>query len=283
MSRSPLARVATTSGLTLGLAAVGLLLAPAALAAPSGPVVTPGTIQPGDTYTIAGGGCVTTDVANPVVGAFGGIGYGEMGDGADATPDAQGNWSVQMTFPADYPAGTYPIVAGCEYYNGDVDRKDGQLVVAAAAAASKATVTKASNGVVTVEAAPGQSLTPDAAAAPGEVRMLKLTGYTPGEKVTLVLHSTPKTIGTFTADAHGVVNAKFIVPAGTPAGNHTLKVTRADGSVVSYPVTVAAAGKRLADTGADVTGLLVGGAALVLGGAGALVIARRRTAGAAQV
>ena len=293
MSRSPFARVATTSGLTLGLAAAGLLLAPAALAAPGGPVVTPGTIAPGDSYTISGSGCMSTDDANPVITAFAGIGYGESGDGEDVMPDAQGNYSVEMTFPADYPAGTYPVAVGCEYYNGDIDVNEGTLVVALPASGptaaaptateSKAAVTRAANGVVTVTAAPGQSLTPDAAAKPGEVRMLQLSGYTPGEKVTLVLHSTPKTLGTFTADAQGVVTVKFTVPAGTSAGNHTLKVTRADGSVVSYAVTVAAAGKRLADTGADVTAPLFGGAALVLVGAGAMVVARRRNAGAAQV
>ncbi|SOD92905.1 LPXTG-motif cell wall anchor domain-containing protein [Blastococcus haudaquaticus] len=73
------------------------------------------------------------------------------------------------------------------------------------------------------------------------------------------------------------------MPAGAPAGAHTLKVTRADGSVVSYPVTVAAGGKQLASTGADVTAPLVGGLALVLVGAGAMVVARRRSGAAAQV
>ncbi|WP_235003075.1 LPXTG cell wall anchor domain-containing protein [Blastococcus haudaquaticus] len=60
-------------------------------------------------------------------------------------------------------------------------------------------------------------------------------------------------------------------------------MTRADGSVVSYPVTVAAGGKQLASTGADVTAPLVGGLALVLVGAGAMVVARRRSGAAAQV
>ncbi|MGY1803629.1 hypothetical protein ACI78T_10135 [Blastococcus sp. SYSU D00922] len=276
---TPFARLATTTGVAALVAAAGVVLAPSAAADVSlpAPTVAPGTVSPGGSLTISGTGCSAATVGQPVTGVDAGISYGQAGDGKSITPDAQGNWSVQLTLPATLPSGKYTVSAYCGTYNGDIAYPQVQATVGAGAA----TVTKATNGVVTVTAAPGQSLTPDAPAAPGEVRVLKLTGYAPGEVVKLVLHSTPRTIGTFTADAQGVVTARFSVPAGTPAGAHELKVTRADGSVVSYPVSVAA-GKRLASTGADVTVPLIAGSALVVAGAGALVASRRRASGAAR-
>ncbi|CCG04593.1 LPXTG cell wall anchor domain-containing protein [Blastococcus saxobsidens] len=137
------------------------------------------------------------------------------------------------------------------------------------------------SGCATV--APGATLTPERAAVPGETRYLRLTGYLPLEQVTLVLHSTPQHLGTLTADAAGILTVPFTAPAGTAAGAHNLVVTRADGTTVTYPLTVAAAAKPLlADTGADVTVPLVLGGVLVLAGAGTIVAARRRGHGVAQ-
>jgi len=274
-------RLATMTGAAALVAAAGVVFAPSAAADVSlpSPTVVSGTVSPGGTLIVSGTGCSAATVGEYVTGVDVGISYGQAGDGMSITPDtANGYWSVQLTLPATLPAGTYPVSAYCGTYNGDIAYPQVQATVGAGAA----TVTKATNGVVTVTATPGQSLTPDAPAAPGEVRVLKLTGYTPGEEVKLVLHSTPRTIGTFTADAQGIVTARFSVPAGTPAGAHELKVTRADGSVVSYPVTVVAAAKQLASTGADVTVPLIAGSALVVAGAGALVACRRRASGAAQ-
>ncbi|TFV47178.1 hypothetical protein [Blastococcus sp. TF02A-35] len=292
MSRSSYTRVAAASGLTLGLTLVGVALAPAALAAPAAPVVTPASVVtgPATTVTISGTGCSLPGTGIPTV-VSAGVSFGEMGNGGSAEPDAYGTWSIAVELPAGLPAGSYPVMAMCgTYYGDDVFTYAAQSVTVTAPAQAPvapkaATVTKDAKGAVVVTAEPGQSLTPDAPAKVGERRTLRLTGYTPGEKVKLVLHSTPRTIGTFTADAQGVVVATFVAPAGTPAGDHTLKVTRADGSVVSYPVTISTqklTAAELAATGADVTVPLVGGIALVLVGAGATYAARRRPTGAAQ-
>jgi hypothetical protein len=293
MSRSSVVRVATASGLTLGLATAGLLLAPSALAAPAAPaapVVTPASVTAGQatTITISGAGCVHAQ-PNPAVLAWAGVSFGQSGNGDEAEPNANGTWSVKVDLPAGLPAGTYPVVAGCAYYQGDegFDYPGTSVTVTAPAApaAAPATVSKNAKGLITVTAAPGQSLTPDTPAKVGERRTLRLTGYKPGEVVKLVLHSTPQVIGTFTADASGVVVASFIAPAGTPAGDHELQVTRADGSVVTYPIKVSAAKltpAELAFTGADVAVPLVGGVTLLLVGAGVMFATRRRSAGAAQ-
>jgi hypothetical protein len=113
------------------------------------------------------------------------------------------------------------------------------------------------------------------------VKVLK--GFQPYEKVTLVLHSTPVELGTFTADANGVVTAEFTLPTGTPLGQHTLAYTGDKGSYFEDPLTLTADGKALAYTGASIGLPLVGGSVLLAAGAGALVVGRRRrTAGAVQ-
>ncbi|NEK86932.1 hypothetical protein GCU60_14395 [Blastococcus saxobsidens] len=295
MSRSSLARVAAASGLTLGLALASATLAPAAHAAPApaapsaAPVVTPASVAagPATTVTITGTGCTISGSTVPTT-ASAGVSFGEMGNGGQVQANTDGTWSINVKLPADLPAGSYPVMAKClTYYGTDLFTYAAQSVTVTAPAApvKTATVTKDAKGVVTVTAEPGQSLTPQGPVKVGQRLALRLTGYTPGETAKLVLHSTPRDMGTRTAGADGVLVTDFVAPAGTPAGEHTLKVTSADGTVRSYPVTISAeklTAAELAATGADVTVPLVGGIALVLVGAGVTYVARRRPTGAAQ-
>ena len=68
-------------------------------------------------------------------------------------------------------------------------------------------------------------------------------GFTPGEGVAIVLHSTPVRLATVTADADGAIATVVRIPAGTPAGQHTLVLTGlASGrTAVSAVITVSAA------------------------------------------
>ena len=56
----------------------------------------------------------------------------------------------------------------------------------------------------------------------GDDVTLSYSGFQPGEQVTLVMRSTPVELGTFTADAAGVVTATVTLPASAEAGSHTL-------------------------------------------------------------
>lgn len=131
-------------------------------------------------------------------------------------------------------------------------------------------------------------------------------GYEPGEQADGEVHSTVVRVGTWTANAQGVVNGTFAVPSSLSTGTHTFVLTgRSSGVVktISFTVTGKAAGSAgtvgsvsssgsgssvssgsgsLPRTGAEVAGLVGGGAALVLVG-GALVVAttRRKRANAA--
>jgi hypothetical protein len=55
----------------------------------------------------------------------------------------------------------------------------------------------------------------------GQAVTLSYTGFQPGEAVTLVMHSTPVELGTFTADPAGVVTASFTIPEASESGAHT--------------------------------------------------------------
>ena len=114
----------------------------------------------------------------------------------------------------------------------------------------------------------------------GAQQTISLGGFQPFEVVHGVLHSTPVDLGTVTADAEGVATFVFTVPAGLETGLHTVSMTGATGTVVeaTFTVTAAAGGPALAYTGTDVVPLAGLGGALVLAGATALLLLRRRRA-----
>jgi uncharacterized repeat protein (TIGR02543 family) len=105
------------------------------------------------------------------------------------------------------------------------------------------------------------------------------SGFTPGEPVIVVLHSDPVVLGTLVADAAGNVSGSFVIPAGTPAGAHTVVATGTlSGVQASVAIVVPADPAALAATGADPYPALGWGTAAVLLGALALLLRRRRAA-----
>ena len=115
------------------------------------------------------------------------------------------------------------------------------------------------------------------------------SGFLPGETVTLVLHSTPVTLGTAPADSQGAFSTSVIIPADTTPGNHTIVGTgNTSGLTATTSIVVVSAtttggtstggssgGGSLAFTGADIAAMAgVGAIALALGGM--LVFAGRR-------
>jgi len=112
-------------------------------------------------------------------------------------------------------------------------------------------------------------------ASPGSTITVEGGGFAPGETVDVVLHSTPVTIGTPTADARGSFSAAMTIPGDVPAGSHTVVATgAASGRAFSAGVVLAlpATGSGL-DAAAPTA---IGGALLLLGIA--LLAIRRRGA-----
>jgi hypothetical protein len=312
MSRTT-TRAAALTGLTATTVATGLLLAPAALAAPSAPVVDPGTVAAGKTFTVSGTDCVSEDYANEMTRNIVAVAVGDL-DAEDALladvvePAEDGTWSVELAFEAGTAADEYTVAAAClTYAGGLISEYPLSSVVLTAPAATPTTPTetpaptpaapetKPTGAIRGTEANTPGVASPDGgsatgdSASPGRKVVKVLTGFQPGEVVTVTLHSTPQTLGIFTADENGTVTIEFTLPAGTPTGGHTLVYEGDMGTYFqeSFTVTAAAAtsnasSSSLAYTGADIAlplGLGVG--ALALGG-GLVLAARRRSAEGSQ-
>ena len=141
-------------------------------------------------------------------------------------PADNGTWSVTLDFPADTTPGEYLLGGGCDngYYLDGGFYPDETITVTAAAGVNtpaptptgtQAAVTRAIRGAAANT--PGitsttKGSTSAAATAPGTQITKILKGFKPGEEVKVVLHSTPTVLGTFIADANGVVTATFTVP-----------------------------------------------------------------------
>ncbi|PZQ87648.1 MAG: hypothetical protein DI534_14345 [Leifsonia xyli] len=119
------------------------------------------------------------------------------------------------------------------------------------------------------------------------------TAFEPGTAITVELHSDPVVLGTTTVGAGGAFSLAATIPAGTPAGQHSLVVLAGGTQLATLAVTIRAAvdggggtgtgpagpGTRpLASTGLDAAGIWMGGAAaaLLLAAGIVLVTVRRR-------
>jgi LPXTG-motif cell wall-anchored protein len=263
MTRPHLRRSAGAA-LTLGTAAAALLLgAPAASAADlPAPTVSKSNVAAGEDFTISGTSCV--EVAEdggvtPWVSTTGPVGV----EVNSAYPANDGSWSMPISFAPDQPSGVYQVTVSCDSY--DHQRPFAPVTVTVGTVPSAATSTSTSTST---PAAP-------IAAAPGARFVKTFSGFQPNERVHVILHSTPRDMGWFTADGNGVVTVSFTTPADL-SGDHTLELSGDKGTTQSHAVRLASSAK-LAYTGTDVSVPLALGGALIASGAGVLVLVRRRT------
>ena len=140
----------------------------------------------------------------------------------------------------------------------------------------------------------------------GEKFQFEADGYKPGEKAEGDVHSTTVRVGTYVANANGVVTGSFVVPDSLANGSHTFTLTGLSTGVIKtakFTVTPVPAGgsgnsgsgadaagsgtgstgsgtgstgSGLAMTGTNVAAVVGGGAALMLAGGGLMVASRRR-------
>jgi hypothetical protein len=317
MSRLSPFRLCTAAGLAVGTAAVGLAMAPAALAAePLLELEGPDTAVVGEPFVLTGTGCEATVDGKPAavyVDYYTAAGWedpeGEPVLSLGGAP-ADGAWTAATVFTPVAEPGDYVAVATCEPYSGSehpLAYPDFTFSLEAAPTTPPVAPPVAppdaptpGPGVLTTGDIRGVAAntpgvaSPDNGAATGDrsvagQKVVKiLTGFQPYEVVTVTLHSTPTRLGTFTADASGTVRIEFTVPAGTPVGDHTLVYEGDQGTYFQESFTVTAASSAtgtdgdLAYTGASVAlPLGLGAGALALGG-GLVFLTRRRSAGAAE-
>lgn len=90
--------------------------------------------------------------------------------------------------------------------------------------------------------------------APGQTMTVTGPGFTPGEQVSVTLHSIPILLTTVTADESGVANAQITIPASTPLGSHELVLTGlTSGQQVSIPILVTQTQTQTASAGKAAT------------------------------
>lgn len=132
-----------------------------------------------------------------------------------------------------------------------------------------------------VNAAFGTNVSVDSV-APGSGLTVSGVGFRPGEQVEVVLHSTPVTLGTFTAGASGTFSAAVTIPSGVPAGAHTVVSTgQASGRTFSTALTIEPTASdtdstELAASGSDSTVPLLLGLGFVIAGLLLVSVRRRR-------
>lgn len=89
------------------------------------------------------------------------------------------------------------------------------------------TITAASTTTPTLTGPDGSTLSSNPTLTLGEVVTVQAGGFTAGESVTAVVHSTPETLTPTTASTTGAVTYQFTVPSDLPTGSHSLVLTGA--------------------------------------------------------
>jgi len=113
----------------------------------------------------------------------------------------------------------------------------------------------------------------------GDPVHLSASGFEPGRRVMVWLHSTPTLLAGLPTGTDGAISVTVQIPADTPVGEHHVELTTASGARVSAPLLVMPAGVpgTLAVTGVEVAPWLLGALALLLAGGAFLFVARRRS------
>ena len=169
----------------------------------------------------------------------------------------------------------------CDRYDGAAAYPAVTVTIGTASATPASTPAPAPKPLTTGNRATPDKITNNVPFTLGEKFTASYPGFKPFEVVTLVLHSTPQNVGTFTANASGVVTVSFTIPAGTASGSHSLTMSGSMGTSFAQALKVSSS-RSLAYTGTDVAAPLAIGGTLLLVGAGLTFAARRRKAGAQQ-
>ena len=173
-------------------------------------------VNPSDTaFSVSGTGCTGKDAA---VGIALHTSKGEMSTIVKATPDAEGNWSTTLNIPelvkstgveakTDGSADGWSIGAGCVVYGKEGDQIQESIAFDDTDVKGSYEITTDEKGV--------QKIT------------VNVTGFTPGEKVTLTLvnkanPSKTYVVGTLTANDKGEVKGELPVPTNVDDGEYTL-------------------------------------------------------------
>ena len=114
----------------------------------------------------------------------------------------------------------------------------------------------------------------DTTAVVGQVLTVNGFGFQPGEPVTATLFSTPRSLGTATADAAGTVTYVFTVEAEDGLGTHSVRLTGPLSGTVAVSFVVES-GTDLPETGGGVSAAAAMAAVLLIVGTGLVLMSIR--------
>jgi len=117
----------------------------------------------------------------------------------------------------------------------------------------------ASSGALRVPAGSG-------ALAPGDTVDVAGAGYLPGSTVTVVVYSTPTVLDSLATVADGSFDTSVTLPAGLPAGVHTLVATGVDRNGDTWTLTQTITARAVGTGGAPLSGGVAGTAGPAAGG-----------------
>jgi hypothetical protein len=303
--------------------------APAAAAAGAPVSVKPGTVTVDQTFAVSGGGCLPFATGAPAT-VF--VDVGNFDGSFAATPNSDGFWSVNIT-ASQIGVGTWPVLATCDgylaagfYQNGSVTITLVATTTTSASATTSAPTSTAPSTSSPATSTPATSTATSVSTATtvkstaasltlvgytGQVEQggslgIDATGFDPGEKVTVTLHSAPVLLTTLIADGSGRASGTVTIPLDTPIGAHTITlVGQLSGRSLEAPINVVASAETsastpltgstepvatatltpvvetvvssgLANTGVNAGAMTVWGVVLLIAGGIAVVLARKR-------
>jgi titin len=251
-----------------------------ALAGPAGLKVEPGDAEATVWWT----------PITPATGITGYVVTYSKEGGSPQTAPVQGADKGTHTLTGLENGETYTVMVKAVLSEGTATDSASTKVTPAAPPAIPQDAPPQADGALT---APAGATTPEA----GETITVSGSGFAPNSEVTLVIYSTPQTLGTVVTDQNGAFSKAVTIPSGL-SGPHTITSMGVDpdgaARVLALGVTVAGAttdvsagdntdggggSGGLAVTGAPIVTILLTGILLVAAGVTSQVAGRRRTQG----
>lgn len=261
------------------VAAPMLVLAGPASAADRSIHVDPNPVAQGQDITFSGSGCIASDKETH------GLEQVVISTSDDSypivtVPNDNGDWTVTATVNEAADLQDYTIYASCDLYTDSFDYTPATVSVIAPSTEGPAIKIVGYSGTPFIEQ--------------GASVKIMGSGFQAGEKVSVVLHSSPVVLATWIADGDGAVSGVVTIPQDTEIGAHSITLTgEISGLTASENIVVIAptgttqpttpvspiAPPSLASTGVNASSMTIVGLSLAALGGGALILARRRTAG----
>lgn len=174
---------------------------------------------------------------------------------ADPAPSATGSGQISFTVPdTASPSPSAPPSTGASTADGN-GRKTGAVGstkdAGVGGTSSPAPAAATAPGPATASSSVEPSIAPGPASNPFPIQLdnhqvsqgapviVTAAGFLPGEKVLIVLYSTPVKLGVFEVSSNGQVSAEVTIPSATPSGKHHIQITGfQDGRVAGSSIDV---------------------------------------------